>query len=266
MEKIISDKRSGHSLKVMVKDITIGGDELVFISGPCAVEDYEKMEQICKGLKDKGVQILRAGAYKPRTSPYDFQGLGLEGLKILRKVGDEFKMPVVSEIMDARDIEKSLKYIDMVQVGSRNMYNYTLLKELGKLKVPVLLKRGMSATLMEWLYAAEYVLKEGNENVVLCERGIRTFETSTRNTLDLNSVAIIKDNYRLPVIVDPSHGTGRRELVSSMSNAAVASGADGLIIESHVCPDNSISDARQTIDIESVGKIIDKCTKIKALL
>lgn len=266
MEKIISDKRSGHSLKVMVKDITIGGDELVFISGPCAVEDYEKMKQICNGLKDKGVQILRAGAYKPRTSPYDFQGLGLEGLKILRKVGNEYNMPVVSEIMDARDIEESLKYIDMVQVGSRNMYNYTLLKELGKLKVPVLLKRGMSATLMEWLYAAEYVLKEGNENVVLCERGIRTFETSTRNTLDLNSVAIIKDNYRLPVIVDPSHGTGRRELVSSMSNAAVASGADGLIIESHVCPDNSISDARQTIDIESVGKIIDKCRKIKALL
>jgi len=168
--------------------------------------------------------------------------------------------------MDARDIESSLPYVDMVQVGSRNMYNYTFLKELGKLKVPILLKRGISATVAEWIYAAEYILKEGNNQVVLCERGVRTFETTTRNTLDLNSVAVIKENYRLPIIVDPSHGTGRRELVEAMSLAAVAAGADGLILESHVNPDNSISDARQTINIESLKSIINKANDIRNIL
>jgi len=192
MKEILADKSSGSKIKVQVKDIVIGGDELTFISGPCAVEDYDKMMDIGKSLKKQGVHMIRAGAYKPRTSPYDFQGLGLEGLKILKEVGDRFGLPVVSEVMDPRDIEKSLKYVDMIQVGSRNMYNYTFLKELGKLKVPILLKRGISATIAEWIYAAEYVLKEGNMNGVLCERGIRTFETSTRNTLDLNSVAMIK--------------------------------------------------------------------------
>lgn len=265
MKKLLADKTSGKSFKVKVKDIVIGGEELIFISGPCAVEDYENMRAIAAALKKQGVNMLRAGAFKPRTSPYDFQGLGYEGLKILKEVGEEFNLPVVSEIMDARDIEDSLEYIDMIQVGSRNMYNYTFLKELGKLKVPVLLKRGMSATLMEWIYAAEYILKEGNTNVVLCERGIRTFETSTRNTLDLNSVASIKQNYRLPILVDPSHGTGKRELVGTMSYAAIAAGADGLIIESHISPDNSISDARQTISVEEVNKIIKKAQLIKQL-
>lgn len=265
MKKLLADKTSGKSFEVKVKDIVIGGEELIFISGPCAVEDYENMRAIAAALKNQGVNMLRAGAFKPRTSPYDFQGLGYEGLKILKEVGEEFNLPVVSEIMDARDIEDSLEYIDMIQVGSRNMYNYTFLKELGKLKVPVLLKRGMSATLMEWIYAAEYILKEGNTNVVLCERGIRTFETSTRNTLDLNSVASIKQNYRLPILVDPSHGTGKRELVGTMSYAAIAAGADGLIIESHISPDNSISDARQTISVEEVNKIIKKAQLIKQL-
>lgn len=265
MKKLLADKTSGKSFEVKVKDIVIGGEELIFISGPCAVEDYENMRAIAAALKKQGVNMLRAGAFKPRTSPYDFQGLGYEGLKILKEVGEEFNLPVVSEIMDARDIEDSLEYIDMIQVGSRNMYNYTFLKELGKLKVPVLLKRGMSATLMEWIYAAEYILKEGNTNVVLCERGIRTFETSTRNTLDLNSVASIKQNYRLPILVDPSHGTGKRELVGTMSYAAIAAGADGLIIESHISPDNSISDARQTISVEEVNKIIKKAQLIKQL-
>ncbi len=235
----------------------------MFISGPCAVENYDKMIKIGRALKDQGAHMMRAGAFKPRTSPYDFQGLGIEGLKILKEVGNEFGLPVVSEVMDARDIEISLPYVDMIQVGSRNMYNYTFLKELGKLKVPVLLKRGISATVAEWIYAAEYVLKEGNNQVVLCERGVRTFETTTRNTLDLNSVAVIKENYRLP---DPSHGTGRRELVEAMSLAAVAAGADGLIIESHVNPDNSVSDARQTINVENLKKIINKSNAIKNIL
>ncbi len=266
MKRILAEKNSGEKITVQVKDVIIGGDDLVFISGPCAVENYDKMIKIGRALKDQGAHMMRAGAFKPRTSPYDFQGLGIEGLKILKEVGNEFGLPVVSEVMDARDIEISLPYVDMIQVGSRNMYNYTFLKELGKLKVPVLLKRGISATVAEWIYAAEYVLKEGNNQVVLCERGVRTFETTTRNTLDLNSVAVIKENYRLPVIVDPSHGTGRRELVEAMSLAAVAAGADGLIIESHVNPDNSVSDARQTINVENLKKIINKSNTIKNIL
>ena len=175
-------------------------------------------------------------------------------------------MPVVSEVMDASQIEEALKYVDMIQVGSRNMYNYTFLKELGKLQVPVLLKRGMSATLSEWIYAAEYILKEGNMNVVMCERGIRTFETITRNTLDLNAVAMIKEHYRLPVLVDPSHGTGRRELVKPMSIAGVSAGADGVILESHITPDNSVSDARQTINIKAVGEIMEQCKIVRSVL
>ena len=266
MKKILAEKNSGEKIRVQVRDVTIGGDDLVFISGPCAVEDYDKMMSIGRVLKSQGVNMIRAGAFKPRTSPYDFQGLGLNGLKILKEVGAEFNLSVVSEVMDARDIESSLPYIDMIQVGSRNMYNYTLLKELGKLQVPVLLKRGISATVAEWICAAEYILKEGNDQVVLCERGIRTFETTTRNTLDLNSVAVIKENYRLPIIVDPSHGTGKRELVEAMSLAAIAAGADGLIIESHVNPDNSISDARQTINVESLKNIMNKSNAIRNIL
>lgn len=266
MKKILAEKSSGEKFKIQVKDVIIGGNDLVFISGPCAVEDYDKMMSIGKALKEQGVNMIRAGAFKPRTSPYDFQGLGLDGLKILKEVGDKFHLPIVSEVMDARDIESSLPYIDMIQVGSRNMYNYTFLKELGKLQVPVLLKRGISATVAEWIYAAEYILKEGNDQVVLCERGVRTFETTTRNTLDLNSVAVIKENYRLPIIVDPSHGTGRRELVEAMSLAAIAAGADGLIIESHVNPDNSVSDARQTINVENLKNIMIKSNAIKNIL
>ena len=211
------------------------------------------MMAIGRELKDLGVHILRGGAFKPRTSPYDFQGLRDEGLRILSAVGKEMNLPIVTEVMDARDIDEVLKYADMIQIGSRNMYNYTLLKEVGKRNVPVLLKRGLSATISEWVYAAEYIMSEGNLNVVLCERGIRTFESYTRNTLDLNSVAVVKQKYRIPVIVDPSHGTGLRELVPSMSFAAVAAGADGLIIESHISPDNSVSDARQTISMGHLG-------------
>ncbi|MBU5482972.1 3-deoxy-7-phosphoheptulonate synthase [Clostridium sp. MSJ-11] len=266
MKDLLVDLKSGDRIKVKVGDVVIGGTEKVFISGPCSIEDYETMRKIGKELKNIGVHILRGGAFKPRTSPYDFQGLKDDGLKIVKAISEEFNMPFVTEIMDTRDVEKAIEYIDMIQIGSRNMYNYSLLKEVGKTDKPILLKRGMSATLAEWLYAAEYIMAEGNMNVVLCERGIRTFESYTRNTLDLNSVAVIKDKYRLPVIVDPSHGTGLRELVPKMSIASIATGADGLIIESHISPDNSVSDARQTVSIDTVKDIMDKALLLERLV
>lgn len=262
MKNLLIDKKSGEDIKVKVKNVTFGGKEKIIISGPCSVEGYDTMIKIAKELKDIGVHMLRGGAFKPRTSPYDFQGLREEGLEILKAVGNEMNLPVVTEVMDARDIDNALNYTDMIQIGSRNMYNYSLLREVGKTRTPVLLKRGLSATISEWLYAAEYIMAEGNNDVVLCERGIRTFEGYTRNTLDLNSVAVVKQKYRIPIIVDPSHGTGLRELVPSMSIAAIAAGADGLIIESHVSPDNSISDARQTISMESLKNITVAVNKL----
>jgi 3-deoxy-7-phosphoheptulonate synthase len=266
MKTVLVDKKSGDTIRIKIRDLVIGGKDKIVISGPCSVENYDTMHSIAVQLKKIGVNMIRGGAFKPRTSPYDFQGLQHEGLEILKAVADEVELPVVTEIMDPREIENALDFTDMVQVGSRNMYNYSLLKELGAMKVPVLLKRGMSATLSEWLMAAEYMLSLGNENVVLCERGIRTFESYTRNTLDLNSVAVIKQKYRLPIIVDPSHGTGIRELVPPMSMAAIAAGADGLIIESHINPDNSVSDARQTISMESLKKIIEETKRFKGSL
>lgn len=265
MKNLLTDKKSGQDIQVKVKNVIFGGEYRVIISGPCSIESYEILNNICKELKKIGVHILRGGAFKPRTSPYDFQGLEKQGLEILKVVGKENNMPVITEIMDVRELDEAMLYTDMVQVGSRNMYNYTLLKELGKLKVPVLLKRGMSATINEWLNAAEYILSSGNENVVLCERGIRTFEDYTRNTLDLNAVAVIKKNYRLPIIVDPSHGTGLRELVYNMSLASIAAGADGVMIESHINPDESVSDSRQTVSIETVNEIIRDIKKIEFL-
>ncbi|QGU95127.1 3-deoxy-7-phosphoheptulonate synthase [Clostridium bovifaecis] len=262
MNKLLVENTDGGSVAVHVKNVIIGGKEKVVISGPCAVEDYDIMISIARKLKKLGVDIIRGGAFKPRTSPYSFQGLENEGLKILKKIGEEVGMPVISEIMDTRDVEGCYNYIDMIQIGSRNMYNYSLLKEVGKTNMPILLKRGMSATIEEWLYAAEYIMAEGNKSVVLCERGIRTFETYTRNTLDLNAVALIKERYRLPVIVDPSHGTGIRELVTRMSLAAITAGADGLEIESHIVPDEAMSDAAQTISMETLKTIIQNVKKL----
>lgn len=258
MKELLAHKQSGENITVDIKNSSIGGKDKVIISGPCAVEDFDTMLEIAKALKSIGVNILRGGAFKPRTSPYDFQGLEQRGLYILRDVGNLLDMPVSTEIMDTREVEKALDYVDIIQIGSRNMYNYSLLKEVGKTRVPIILKRGISATIKEWIYAAEYIMKEGNEKVILCERGIRTFESFTRNTLDLNAVAYIKQHYRLPVIVDPSHGTGLRELVPNMALAGIAAGADGLIIESHVEPEKSISDSRQTISIKQLKSILDK--------
>ena len=231
---------------VNVGDHAIGRD-FVIIAGPCAVESEEQTVETARRVKEAGAHLLRGGAYKPRTSPLDFQGLGDEGLRILRTAREETGLPVVTEVMDARDIEKVSASADLLQVGSRNMQNYTLLKELGRSERPVLLKRGMSATLEEWLGAASYILAGGNERVILCERGIRTFETCTRNTLDLSVVPAAKAASPLPVIVDPSHGTGRADLILPMSLAAVAAGADGLLVEVHPDPSQAKSDRQQQI-------------------
>ncbi len=266
MNKLLVEKSSGENINIDINGFNIGGKDKVIISGPCAVESYDSMINIAMRLKELGVNILRGGAFKPRTSPYDFQGLEEEGLNILKQVSKKVSMPVSTEIMDTRDVEKALDYIQIIQIGSRNMYNYSLLKEVGKTGIPVILKRGISATIREWLYAAEYIMSQGNEKIILCERGIRTFETYTRNTIDINAIAYIKKKYRLPVILDPSHGTGLRELVYPVSLAGIAAGADGLIIESHICPEESISDARQTISMEELKKIICSVKKINNVL
>lgn len=235
---------------VKVGNVEIGGDELVIIAGPCAIESEKQLIETAMAVKKAGAQILRGGAFKPRTSPYSFQGLGEEGLKYLHHAGQENNMPVISEVMDPRDVDMLDKYVDIFQIGSRNMQNYSLLREVGKGRKPVMLKRGMSASIEEWLSAAEYIVLEGNRDVILCERGIRTFENYTRNTLDLMAVPIIKQLSHFPIIVDPSHGTGREELVASASRAAVAIGAHGLMIEVHPCPCDALSDGMQSLDFE----------------
>lgn len=260
--KLVSRSAKPDSTVVRVKDVDIGGGSFVMMAGPCAVESYEQMIEAAKAVKKSGAKILRGGAYKPRSSPYSFQGLEEEGLKILNAVGRETGMVTITEIVSSSHIDKVSQYADILQVGSRNMQNFELLKEIGKSKMPVLLKRGLSSTIEEWLNAAEYIMKEGNPNVILCERGIRTFETYTRNTLDLNAVAAVKNLSHLPVIVDPSHGTGRRDLIAPLSRAAVAVGADGLIIEVHPHPDMALSDGAQSLTPEEFDKVSKEVNKI----
>ncbi len=244
--------------------VKIGGNEIIVMAGPCAVENKEQIISIAKEVKKAGAKILRGGAFKPRTAPYDFQGLGEQGLKYLAAAREETGLKIVTEVVDPRDVKLVEKYADILQVGTRNMQNYTLLKELGKAKKPVLLKRGMWATYKEWLLAAEYIISSGNPNVILCERGIRTFETHTRNTLDLAAVPALKELTHLPIVVDPSHGTGRRSLVNVMCKAAIAAGCDGLIIESHTHPEKSVSDAEQTISTEVLKQMMKEFKKIAA--
>ncbi|MFA6557521.1 MAG: 3-deoxy-7-phosphoheptulonate synthase, partial [Candidatus Obscuribacterales bacterium] len=234
-----------------------GGRPPIVISGPCAIEGRDQIIELAQEVKASGAVALRGGAYKPRTSAYDFQGLGLDGLKYMKEAGLQSGLPVVSEVVSIEQIEPSSPYLDVFQVGARNMYNYELLKELGRQRKPVLLKRGMSATIDELLQAAEYILLEGNLQVILCERGIRTFENRTRNTLDLSAVAVIKSLTSLPVMVDPSHAVGKREFIAPLSRAAIACGADGLIIESHCTPDKSISDAAQAIEPSTLAAIVN---------
>jgi 3-deoxy-7-phosphoheptulonate synthase len=226
------------------------------MAGPCAVEGYEQLKTVAQEVKKAGAQILRGGAFKPRTSPYSFQGLGEEGLKYLREVADELGMAVVTELMDPRDLPLVEKYADIIQIGARNMQNFTLLKEVGQSKKPVLLKRGISASIKEWLMAAEYILSSGNFQVMLCERGIRTFETETRFTLDINAIPLVKQKSHLPVIVDPSHGTGKWNLVSAVAKAAIAAGADGLLIEVHHNPEEALSDGEQSLLPEKFAKLM----------
>ncbi|AWR97647.1 3-deoxy-7-phosphoheptulonate synthase [Acidianus sulfidivorans JP7] len=248
--------------QVKVGDVTIGSEKIVVAAGPCAVESEEQVETVAKAVKRAGASLLRGGAYKPRTSPYSFQGLGEEGVKILRKVGDEVGLPIVTEIMDTRDSEVFKKYVDMIQIGARNAQNFSLLKEVGKIGKPVLLKRGMANTVEEWLQASEYLLSEGNGNVVLCERGIRTFEKATRFTLDIGGMVAAKMMTHLPMCADPSHPAGKRELVHSLALASVAAGADMLLIEVHPHPEKALSDSEQQLTPESFEVLMNR---IKAL-
>lgn len=243
---------------IKLKNLEIGSGKSAFIAGPCSIESEKHIIEEALSLKEIGLDILRGGAFKPRTSPYDFQGLGLEGVKYLRKAADEADVPMITEVLSEFDIEPMYKYVDIFQVGSRNMYNYSLLKKLGEQDKPVMLKRGFSASLDEWMNAAEYIIKGGNEKVIFCERGIRTFNDYTRNTLDLAGAVLVKKLTSRPVFFDPSHGTGRRDLIEPMTAAGIAAGLDGVTIEVHEDPDKAFSDAKQTINYEAYKKIVEK--------
>ena len=247
---------------IQVNDLQIGGKKVHVAAGPCAVENRVTLIDIAEKIKAIGATFLRGGAFKPRTSPYSFQGLGIEGLKYLKEAKERTGLPVISEIMDPRDIDVMLDYVDILQIGTRNMQNFKLLMEVGSVDKPVLLKRGMSATIKELLMAAEYILSGGNEKVILCERGIRTFETATRNTLDLSAVPLLKSLSHLPVAVDPSHGVGKRDLVTPMAVAAVAAGADMLLIEVHTNPEEALSDGEQSLTPEQFKDMMKKISAV----
>ena len=242
--------------------LRIGASEVVVMAGPCSVESQEQLFTVAKLVADAGARVLRGGAFKPRSSPYSFQGLGVEGLKLLREAGDRFNLMVISEVMEISQIEVMLPYIDILQVGARNMQNFNLLRELGKVKKPVLLKRGIAATIEELLLSAEYIMAGGNYEVILCERGIRTFETYTRNTLDISAIPIVKKLSHLPMTSDPSHGTGRRDKVPPMARASVAAGADALLIEVHHDPEKALSDGAQSLYPEQFAKLMDELRMI----
>ena len=251
--KLVSRQVRRETSVVEVAGVKIGGDEIVVIAGPCSVESREQLINTAIGVKNGGARMLRGGAYKPRTSPYDFQGLGVEALKILAEARELTGLPIVTEVMSTEDVDLISEYADVLQIGARNMQNFALLRRLAKAERPILLKRGPSATVKEWLLAAEYLLSGGNTQVILCERGIKTFETELRNTMDLAAIALAKELSHLPVIADPSHGTGRRSLIGAVSRAAIAVGADGLIVEVHPCPERALSDGPQSLDIAGLA-------------
>lgn len=264
--KLVSREFKPDDTIIDVNGVKIGGGSLAVMAGPCAVESMEQLMESAAEVKKGGAQFLRGGAFKPRTSPYDFQGLAEEGLKMLREAGDKYDLRVVTEIVDVNDVELISKYADVLQIGARNMQNFRLLQAVGKSNKPVLLKRGLSATITEWLNAAEYIMSEGNDNVIFCERGIRTYETFTRNTLDLSAVAAIKELSHLPIIVDPSHGTGRWQMVRPMARAAVAAGADGLIIEVHPHPEIALSDGDQSLTPKNFNILMDEIKRISEIM
>jgi 3-deoxy-7-phosphoheptulonate synthase len=258
----VSRKTKSEDTIVNINGMKVGGSDIVVIAGPCAVESREQLFETARSVRTSGANILRGGAFKPRSSPYNFQGLGEDGLKLLREIREETGLPIVTEVMDTRQVELVASYADMIQIGSRNMQNYPLLKEVGLCRKPILLKRGMMATIEEFLLAAEYILAQGNDQIILCERGIRTFETSTRNTLDLSAVPMLKSMTHLPVIVDPSHGTGIRWMVPSMARAAIAVGADGLIMEVHYNPEEALCDGYQSLSLSEFDQLMISLNKI----
>ena len=264
--KLVSREFHPSDTVVDVRGVKVGGGSLAIMAGPCAVESMEQLMEAAAAVKQGGAQFLRGGAFKPRTSPYDFQGLAEDGLQMLRRAGDAYDLRVVTEIVDVNDVELISKYADVLQVGARNMQNFRLLQAVGRAKKPVLLKRGLSATITEWLNATEYVMSAGNDDVILCERGIRTYETFTRNTLDLSAVAAVKELSHLPIIVDPSHGTGRWQMVRPMARAAIAAGADGLIIEVHPHPEVALSDGDQSLTPKHFELLMDEVRRIAEVM
>jgi len=255
---LVSRKKKPENTIVDVKGEKIGDGRHYFVMGPCAVESYEQVAAVAQAVKNQGLKLLRGGAFKPRTSPYDFQGLGLEGLKILKRIADKYDLAVISEIVSPADIETALDYIDVIQIGARNMQNFELLKAAGQVKKPVLLKRGLAATIEEFINAAEYIMSQGNGQIILCERGIRTYERATRNTLDISAVPILKKETHLPVMVDVTHSTGRRDLLLPCAKAALAIGADGVMAEVHPDPAVALSDSAQQMDIEQFNEFMEE--------
>jgi len=255
---LVSRKKKPENTIVDIKGEKIGDGRHYFVMGPCAVESYEQVAAVAQAVKKQGLKLLRGGAFKPRTSPYDFQGLGLEGLKILKRIADEYDLAVISEIVNPADIETALDYIDVIQIGARNMQNFELLKAAGQVKKPVLLKRGLAATIEEFINAAEYIMSQGNGQIILCERGIRTYERATRNTLDISAVPILKKETHLPVMVDVTHSTGRRDLLLPCAKAALAIGADGVMAEVHPDPAVALSDSAQQMDIEQFNEFMEE--------
>ena len=249
-----------------IKGVKVGGGHLMMIAGPCAIESEERLFEIAEKVKEAGANMLRGGAFKPRTSPYSFQGMGEDGLKILKSAGERFAMPTVTEVMDPRQVDLVERYTDVFQIGARNMQNFDLLKEVGRTRTPVLLKRGMSATVKDLLMSAEYVLAQGNKRVILCERGVRSFEDSTRNMMDLSAVPNVKGQSHLPIIVDPSHATGRPDLIPAMARAGIAAGADGVHIEVHSCPEKALSDGPQALLPDQYAHLMDEMRGLAELM
>jgi 3-deoxy-7-phosphoheptulonate synthase len=260
--KLVSLEFKAEPTVVEVRGVRIGGGTFTVMAGPCSVESLEQLLATAEHVKREGARVLRGGAYKPRTSPYSFQGLGPEGLRLLKEVSDKTGLPVVTEVMDVRQIEPVSEYADILQIGARNMQNFNLLSEVGKAGKPVLMKRGFSNTIEEFLMAAEYIAREGNDQIILCERGIRTFETATRNTLDISAVPVLKRLTHLPVVVDPSHAAGRSDIVPELSLAALAAGADGIIVEVHPDPQNALCDGPQSLDFEQFSLMMKEIREV----
>jgi 3-deoxy-7-phosphoheptulonate synthase len=262
--KLVSKAFKKEKTKITIKGVTIGGDEVIMMAGPCAIESEEQLRSIARQLARAKVKVFRGSAFKPRTSPYSFQGMGIEGLHLHKMLQEEHQMLIETEVMDVRDVEMVSQHVDIIRIGARNMQNFNLLKEVGQCGIPVILKRGISATVEEWLMSAEYLMAHGNHQVILCERGIRTFENSTRSTLDLSSVAVARQMTHLPIIVDPSHAAGRKDIIPALSKASVAIGADGLLIEVHHLPSDAKCDGKQALlpsELETLSQELDVIAK-----